>query len=69
MENDDRQILPDEQHAEAAALRNAAAELHAAIDRLTTARLTASLINRDEARDQFEIALANYSAHLDARSA
>jgi hypothetical protein len=73
MENDDRQILPAEQHAgagpEAAALRSAAAELHAAIDRLTTAKLTASAINKAEARDQFEIALANFSSHLDSTSA
>jgi hypothetical protein len=72
MENDDRQILPNEQHTEAvvdaAALHGAAAELHAAIDRLTTAMLTASPIDKAEARDQFEVALANFSSHLDSTS-
>jgi hypothetical protein len=73
MDDHDRQIVPNDQHADAvagaAALRNAAAELHAAIDRVTTAKLTASPINMDEAQNQFEIALANFSSHLDARTA
>lgn len=73
MERDDRQILPNDQPvdalSEAAALRGAAGELHAAIDRLTTAKLTASAIDKAEARDQFEVALANFSSHLDSTSA
>jgi hypothetical protein len=69
MVNQDPEVLPPEQNAEAAALRQATAELHVAIDGLTTAKLTASPVEKAEARDRFEIALANYSSHLDSRTA
>jgi hypothetical protein len=50
----------------AAALTDAAAALRAAIDVLTAAILEGTAIEKAEARDRFEIALAVYTARFDA---
>jgi hypothetical protein len=60
---------PDEDRAARArahALADAAAELHAAIDELTEAVLRGTVIEKNQARNRFELALAEHSAQLEA---
>ncbi|HEY8448450.1 MAG TPA: hypothetical protein VIL01_15220 [Thermomicrobiales bacterium] len=49
----------------AARLREASADLQAAIADLTQAMVTAGAVEKNNARARFEIALANFSALID----
>lgn len=51
---------------ERARLSEATAGLHAAIDALSQAFLVGGAIERAEARDRFELALATYTGVIDA---
>jgi len=48
------------------ALNDATAELHAAIDALTRAFVDGTVLEKAAARDRFQIALATFTAQVDA---
>ena len=64
MRDDDRQDNAAEERA--ARLADAEGRLHRAISELTQAFLRGSAIERAEARDRFQEALAEYSGLVDA---